>query len=171
MTIHECRREAEVVEAIVGRRWPDWASAELREHLHSCPPCQEAAAIATAFSEDLALESDRARVPSSAHVWWRSQLRARHEAVRAASRPMSVAQGFVAASAVGVSATAITWGWRSGWWADVEFRTSLWTRASELVDQLAVLTRDPSASVIVLASIAICLILMPVAVYLALAEK
>jgi hypothetical protein len=108
-----------------------------------------------------------ARIPSAAHVWWRSQIRVRQEAVRTVSRPMTVVQGIGAAAAVGLAAGAVSMGWQ----ATRASETDLVTLASGLADQiLSVTTITTSQATLVLAAVVVCLVLMPVAVYFALSD-
>ena len=62
------------------------------------------------------LRPDQARfedvsLPSSGQIWWRSAVRARMEAARAAARPVAWAQGATAASLFGIlcAATVLAW--------------------------------------------------------------
>jgi hypothetical protein len=51
--------------------------------------CSDVATISNLFREDYAAALEQARVPSAGLVWWKSELRARREAVRVASRPIA----------------------------------------------------------------------------------
>lgn len=72
------------------------------------------------IAEEIARDADLARhevePPSSARVWWRSQMRARQEAARLAERPMSVVHALAIASGIGlvVGVTGIVFGWLRG---------------------------------------------------------
>ena len=94
----ECPREQDVLDAIAARRWPARCDAELRDHVATCSICTDFVEVVeplTVARDDMWPEI---QVPSSATVWWRAQLRARQEAERKASRPITVVQ--VAASIV-----------------------------------------------------------------------
>jgi hypothetical protein len=181
VTIKECPREADVVAAVMAGRLPvrpgsPGSNAEtLTAHVASCPVCQDVAAIASLMRIDVADSSREARIPSSAHVWWRTQLRARQEAARTADRPMKLAHGFAAASGAGLAVAAVTIGLRSGWPRWATFSESgpvvdVGELASGTVNQLLTVGIAPSG-MLILATIAACVMLMPVAVYFALSEK
>ena len=51
--------------------------------------------------EDYATVISDVRVPSAGLVWWRAELRARREAVRAAERPLTLVHAFAGACALG----------------------------------------------------------------------
>ncbi len=109
----ECRREAEVVAAVGAGRWPAAVDASLLEHVHTCAVCSEVLAVAEVMAP---LERETladARIPSPGQVWWRAQVRARHEARRAAALPLLAAQGVGAAAVVGLLAALISWQWPS----------------------------------------------------------
>ncbi len=115
MSAAECPREHEVLEAIGARRWPFRASAELRDHVAGCEICRDVATVAAAFDDDVHAAWSDVRVPSSAHVWWRAQVRARQEAIAAASRPITVARS-LAASCVAALLVAFATVWGSRMW-------------------------------------------------------
>jgi hypothetical protein len=103
MTPMQCNREAEVVEVLSAGRWPDQTHPELREHVKACSLCTEVVTVALAMREhyDTAANSN-IRIPSAGLVWWRSELRARREAVRTAERPLKLVHALAGACAVGV---------------------------------------------------------------------
>ena len=109
----ECRREAEVVAAVGAGRWPSAVDTALVEHVHTCTVCSEVLAVAEVMAP---LERETladARIPSPGQVWWRAQVRARHEAHRAAALPLLAAQGLGAAAVLGLVAALISWQWPS----------------------------------------------------------
>ena len=118
MTAHECVREAEIVDEIAEGRWPDAAPVALREHAASCAVCADLALTASALHDDApyALAAPLA-LPSAGQVWWRAELRARHEAARLAQRPVLAVQVvaavvFLAAVVTGLRSLAPgAWAW------------------------------------------------------------
>jgi hypothetical protein len=106
----ECPFESDVLDALASRRWPARAGEELRAHVAACPGCADLAAVAGALliEEDAAYAE--ARVPAPAVVWHRAQLRAREEAVRAATRPIGFVQGVAFACGVAAVIAAAVWG-------------------------------------------------------------
>ncbi len=73
------------------------------------------------------------RIPSSAVMWWRAQMRARQEAAREAARPITVAQVVALVTLVAVSVGAFIalspWlaGVVGGWMPDLASATGLAT--------------------------------------------
>jgi hypothetical protein len=108
MTLVECPRETDVLDALASARWPERVDAELRDHVASCEVCQDVIAVASAMREDHEAAWREASVPSSGQMWWRAEMRARQDAVREASRPVTVAQGVAVVLALAVAAGA---GW------------------------------------------------------------
>ena len=98
-----CPREAEILRAIEARHWPDRCDDELRAHAAACADCADLIDVATALTDDRETAMHAAHVPPSGAVWWRAQMRARQEAMRAARRIISVVQ----AAAVLVALVAV----------------------------------------------------------------
>jgi hypothetical protein len=168
----DCCREDDLLDALTSGRWPDRVDAGLRGHVASCAICADVIEVASAVLEVRHDEPGEMRIPSSAVMWWRAQMRARQEAAREAARPITVAQvvALVTLVAVSVSAFIALSPWfasvMGGWMPDfVGGATSLATlRApSGLLTQGWVL----SAAVI---GLGIWLVLAPVAIYLAVAD-
>jgi hypothetical protein len=186
--VRECAREPEVVAAVMAGRWPGGRGSPgnnaeaLTAHVASCQVCQDVSAIASLMRTDMADSSREARIPSSAHVWWRTQLRARQEAARTVDRPMKLAHGFAAASAAGLAVAAVTTGLRWGWpsWP-LGALGKLSGESASVVDvgevtrgtlnQLLTVAGTAPSSTLIFATVVVCLMLMPVAVYFALSEK
>jgi hypothetical protein len=103
----ECKYESEILDAVASGRWPDRLDAELREHASSCSICSELALISTMYRDEYASAMDQVRVPSAGLVWWKSELRARREAVRVASRPITLVSGIAGTCAIAVLALVI----------------------------------------------------------------
>jgi hypothetical protein len=165
----ECPREQELVDAIVGGRWPAACGESLREHVAICTVCREVADVTTALYEDASWAEREARVPSSGLVWWRATIRARADATRVAERPISAFQSIVAASAAGLACGLVGAAWRSVQWLprlgdiimEVDPRRLELAPASALVIQYML----PAAL-----GLGACLLLAPVALYLALSD-
>jgi hypothetical protein len=103
----ECVREHEIVEAITSGRWPEACDPDLRNHATACAICKDVVLVASALHEERDSAVAVAGVPSAGLVWWRAELRARREAVRAAERPMKWVQSLAAASAAGVAVALV----------------------------------------------------------------
>jgi len=99
MNIFECPHEQELLDAIQASRWPDRAEAALRAHVDECAVCRDVATVAPIVmgaTEGLA----GVHVPEAGAVWLRAQWRARAEAERLATHPITAAQ----AAAIGCAA-------------------------------------------------------------------
>lgn len=166
--IAECAREAEVLEAVAFGRWPEQCG-DLAAHAASCAICADVLEVARALHDDREWLSRGAQPPSAGMVWWRATIRARAEAARTATQPISVLQGIAGACSVGAAAGLVTLAWQSMHWAE---------RIGELVVQLE--SRHAgiaSASTIaaghglpILLAVAAGLVLAPLALYITLAD-
>jgi polyferredoxin len=83
-----CARAAEVQELMRLGHWPQAAGMELREHVCGCRRCGEMVLLTEAFGAVKASSMNEARVDPPALVWWRAQLRRRHEVMQRVERPM-----------------------------------------------------------------------------------
>lgn len=102
MTDLECPLEHEVAEAIEAGRWPTACGADLVSHASSCGVCRDVAAVAGAIHDDYERLRAAAPLPSAGLVWWRAQLRSRHQSVETAGRAITWAQGAGGLLAAGV---------------------------------------------------------------------
>lgn len=87
-------------------------------HLATCEGCRELHLLVTTLQHEHADALAQARIPSAGQVWWRAELRARHEAAATAARPITVVTGLAAASLLGLLASlagVIAW-WLQDWW-------------------------------------------------------
>ena len=149
----ECMRELEVMEMVACGRWADRCPEELRAHVAACEICSDVLEVALAFHEDREARSE-VQVPSAGLVWWRAELRARQEAMRKVSRPMTVVQAFGAAAGVGAAAALLSLAWP-------------WLRALVMPD-LSTLSFAQWGIVIVIAFAVI--VIAPVAMYFVLSD-
>ena len=83
-----CSRTAEVQGLLRMGHWPQAAGAELREHVRGCRRCSEMVLVTQALGAAKADAVNEARVEPPALVWWRAQLRRKHEAVQRVERPL-----------------------------------------------------------------------------------
>jgi hypothetical protein len=159
----ECCREQELTDALASGRWPEHADASLREHVASCAICADVVEVFSAFMDEGRQFATEARIPSSAVMWWRAQMRARQEAAREAARPIAVAQvvGGVTALVVGVAVLVALSPWLSGAFGDLFGGVSF---ASPFLADSGWLALS------LLMVIGLCLLLAPVALYVALAK-
>jgi hypothetical protein len=102
VTFAECPREQDVVNAVTTGQWPDRSGQELADHVRECAGCRDLVAILAPLAGSFTEARADAQVPASGAVWWRAQVRARQEAMRAAERPIAVVH-----AVAGVAAAAI----------------------------------------------------------------
>jgi hypothetical protein len=165
----ECSREQDVLDALPARRWPERCDADLRAHVASCAICADLVDVATALLDDHEVAWGDAHVPPSGVVWWRTQLRAREEAARAAARPLAFIQGVAASVAVWLVVALVravppaylsTWrAWVAGLVPDITVR----------MPDMASVTGAVPLSILVL--LAAWLLLAPVAIYFAVIDE
>ena len=162
----ECEFEADALAAALQSRWPEHVDAPLRAHVSGCTICSDVAAIASAIDDAREDLRASAMVPDSGRVWWLAQLRARREAVEAAGRPITAAQVVAFACAAGLLGACF--GATSTW-----FQSALrWvaSRASG-VDVKALLLSTAAVLAehgVLVCAMAVVLLLVPTAVYIAL---
>jgi hypothetical protein len=159
MNMIECPRESDVLDAIDSKRWPHRVDQELVDHVAACEICSDVLTVAAAMREDQGAIWQEASIPSSGQVWWRAEMRARQQAIREASRPISVAYGVAAFAALLVIAAA-TW---FAWPVAHEF-------VSAIVSTPTTTLASPLTLPLLLAAGAF-LIVTPVALYLVLSDE
>jgi hypothetical protein len=166
----ECEREDDVLAAVGTGRWPDRVDAELRAHVDHCAVCHDVLIVAAAFNEDAEVPSAHP-LPDSQVMWLRAQIRARAEATRLAERPITVAQALAFAAIIGVLGALL--GASSSWLqgglhAIGQMASHLDPRGFELPAGLATVLAE---HVGIAATVAVGLMVMPVAVYWAIREN
>jgi hypothetical protein len=107
MKVVECPREAELLDAVLSDAWKRGCGVELEAHAENCPVCADLLEVTRALGSEHRVSITEARIPPASVVWWRAEWRLRQNAVRTASRPVSVAQALAAASCVGMIAALI----------------------------------------------------------------
>ena len=161
MNAIECPRESDVLDAVAAARWPHRAPRELADHVASCAICTDVVAVAEAMRADHDAVWQQADLPSSGQVWWRAEMRARQEAIRKASRPITIAQGVAALLVLTLAATA---GWFA--WARIRQQAPTFDLASVSAQAMA----SPLAASFFVALCAL-VVITPVALYLVLSDE
>jgi hypothetical protein len=162
----ECSRESEVLDMLA--RGSDVDPRDLREHLASCASCGEMAGIAAALGDDHRAALREAHVPDAGSVWWRATIRARAEAARTVSQPITVAQGIAGACTIGLASALATAIWRWLPYTSVaDLAVGLETRRDEIAAASALVLQHALPLALGLAA---CLVIAPLALYLALAD-
>ena len=147
MTPHECPHEAEVAAAIRQRGWRA-DDDELLRHAVNCAACAEVVAVCEALAGDAGHA-----VPSAGQVWHRATLRARADAVNAASRSLVWAYGLAGAAVAGFTAA---------------FVASVWPAVFTVLRRLIETGAARQTGVPVVVAIGVCLAVASVAVYVAI---
>jgi len=168
MSGNECPREADILEAIAFGRWPD-GCGDLSAHAASCEVCADLVEVAVALHDDRAALCREAQPPSSGMVWWRATIRARAEATRTATQPISVLQGIAGACVVGAAAGLVTLAWQSMHWMDRigELAVRLESRRADIATASTFATGH---GLPILVAVAAGLVLAPLALYITLAD-
>ena len=109
MSAVECTREIDVVEAITNGRWPAGATEELQQHAARCPVCTDVVRVALALTQDRSAALEKVQLPSAGLVWWRSEMRARRDAVNKATRPLRIVECVAAVCVIVAAAALLRW--------------------------------------------------------------
>jgi hypothetical protein len=159
----ECDRERDVLEAIALNR-----AEPVRDHLRTCASCAELAQIAGALHQEYDAACREARVPSGGAVWWRATIRARAEAARTVSQPITVAQSVAGAAALGLACGVVGVVWRA--FDGVGGAGEFLARVSERSDIAPALSMVLQHALPLTLGLAACLVAAPVALYFALSD-
>lgn len=109
MSAVECTREIEIVEAVTNGRWPAGTTEELQLHAASCPVCTDVVRVALALTQDRSAAMEKVQVPSAGLVWWRSEMRARRDAVNKATRPLRIVEWVTAVCVIVAAGALLRW--------------------------------------------------------------
>ena len=124
----DCLHEEDVADAVMSGRWPAGCEAALAAHAASCDICGDVIAVAGAIREAGIQACDAARIPPAGLMWWRAQLRARHDVAESVGRPITCIHAVAGAVAAGLFFTlgGLLWPWlrASIEWIDVVSRTA-----------------------------------------------
>lgn len=109
MSAVECPREIEIVEAVTNGRWPAGTTDELQQHAAGCPVCTDVVRVALALTQDRSAALEKVQVPSAGLVWWRSEMRARRDAVNKATRPLRIVEWVTAVCVIVAAGALLRW--------------------------------------------------------------
>lgn len=166
MTGPYCPREPEILRA-AGRAWREATDADAAAHASTCPRCADVRAAAELLLADLARETQSARVPSGAAMWWRLERRLRHERARRMQRIALGLQAMVLACAAGVALAVLQ---IAAPWLD--YSGAALQRWSGMISALAAFSNAVATWTLPVAMLtAAWLVLLPAAVYLWLVEE
>src|SRR5689334_9522141 len=103
MSRNDCPREQETLAIVHAGRWPHGCDEAIRAHVDDCASCNDIVSVAVLVSNDYQASLRTARVPNSGLIWWRMQRRTRQEAVRSASRIITIVQAIAVAAGFAVA--------------------------------------------------------------------
>jgi hypothetical protein len=169
VTARECAREGEVLDAVLSGRWPH-VGEDLLMHADSCDICRDVAGVVSALRADCTAIRGDVVIPAAGQVWWRAAVRARMEATHAAGRPMTWFQAVAAAGGVGLLIALIGFAWPTmagalAWAGGTAVQLNGDDAATALM--LAPLLQRMLPFIV---AIALCAVLAPVAVLIALSD-
>jgi hypothetical protein len=118
-----------------------------------CPECGPLVALAQQIRREFEHTQLQVRVPTPEIVWWRAQMRARQEAARKAARPILFTQALAIAALIGLL---------------VSVAGRLTLPALSFVETSPLSVGMPVVYIVIAA--AFCLLIAPLAVYVALAR-
>jgi hypothetical protein len=165
----ECTREQDVLDALAcDSAVESWAD-DLRAHVSQCAICQDIVTVALPLLQEQRAVVEHAQPPSSGIVWWRAQMRARQEAARAATRPITVVQalGLASGAAVFVMLLMFAAPTFAAWFGGLSSFTSMFTLPQVNVPAFV---SAPWFSLTIAGALAL-LLLGPLAVYFALGDE
>jgi hypothetical protein len=84
-------------------RWPHGCDDAMRAHVDACATCADIVRVGSLIATDYHASLRSSHVPASGLVWWRMQRRSRQEAIRTASRVITVVQAIAVAAGVAVA--------------------------------------------------------------------
>ena len=157
-----------MLEAVAFGRWPEHC-ADLVVHVSSCNVCADLVDVARALHDDRESLCRDARLPAAGMVWWRATIRARADAARTATQPISVLQAVAGACFVGAAAGLVSVAWQSIHWVDRlgDLLVRLESRRADIASASAL----AGHSLPILLAIAAGLVLAPLALYVTLADE
>jgi hypothetical protein len=98
-----CPQENETLSLVQAGRWPDGCDDAMRTHAAGCSTCADIVRVGSLIAADYHASLRSSHVPASGVVWWRMQRRTRQEAIRTASRVITVVQAIAVAAGVAVA--------------------------------------------------------------------
>lgn len=117
--MNACTRRDELIAVVRAGQWPQGCAPELREHVAACARCAEEARILSAFATAHDSAMQLAPLQSPGLLWWKAQLRRRHDAMERLERPgLAIPTATIAASIVLLLAVLAT-AWKHVQWSQL----------------------------------------------------
>jgi hypothetical protein len=161
------------MELLFSRGWPDQHDEGLAAHARECQVCRDLVEVVSIMREERdSLQREGVSVPAAGQVWWRAAIRARLEATQTASRPLNWLYGVSGACVLGLFVATLGLLWPPVLQTATWIGTHAWTFILGLSLGGSATTLSPLAQTtgLVLIAAAACLLLAPVALYLALSD-
>lgn len=161
------------MEALFSRGWPDQHDEGLAAHARECEVCRGLVEVVSIMRQERdSMQRESVNVPAAGQVWWRAAIRARLEATQTASRPLNWLYGVTGACVLGLFIATLGLLWPPVLQAATWIGTNVWTFVLGLNIGGTAATLSPLAQTtgVVLIAAAACLLLAPVALYLALSD-
>jgi hypothetical protein len=172
----ECEREADVLAALIGGGWPDRVDAELETHVAGCPVCADLVTVVRPLRVDQTRMRQETVLPPAHVVYWRAQLRARAEAQRTVSQPLTLAHAvaLVGLGVLGVSLTPVAISWFGRWGSEARpwpGRGDWFARVGDWLGSSGATGGGPLTLSVLALAVAACLLLVSVAVYFVVVDE
>lgn len=148
----ECSREADLLEALASGRWPDRLGVDLDAHVAKCALCSDLGTVFHSIRRDRGAAMAAARIPSAGLVWWKAEIRARQEAIRAAARPINLVLPIAGACGIGTALGLLS-------------RGSFLSEAAWISEMAGIWQDNPLPFYLLCAGAALVVLLTPVALY------
>jgi hypothetical protein len=113
---------------------------------------------------------DDVHVPAAGQVWWRAAIRARVDGVHAAEQPITWLHGLAGAAATGLLATLLGIAWPSIESIASGIAQREWAVMPGATDIAALILAALQRSLPLALIVATCMILAPIAIYLAVSD-
>lgn len=170
MTSTECPREHDVVAAILAQRWPHQCDDALQAHAMQCQVCRDLVEVMSLLREERDSLHEDVSVPAAGQVWWRAAVRARLEATQAAARPLTWLYGTAGACAIGLVVASVGLLWPPVQHASAWVSIPSWLPGLGLGGAGTMITALAQTTGLLILGAVACLVLAPLALYLALSD-
>ncbi|HEY9137408.1 MAG TPA: hypothetical protein VIM67_03990 [Terriglobus sp.] len=114
--MNHCSWKNEVAQTVREGRWPSGCTEDLRNHVASCTACSEEARLLSAFVTARGISMHIATLQSPELLWWKAQLRKRHQAMEQMEGPgLAISTATIAASIV-ILIVVLSTAWKQIHW-------------------------------------------------------
>ena len=177
MTVQECPRESDVIDAIIAADGRTSATKHCTRTSHSATSAVRLSRWRVCCVSTATTCTRSSPLPGAGQVWWRAAIRARLEASQQVTRPLSWVFGISVACVVGLALAVVELLWSPLQSVVQSTATSGWTNRFGLgemtrwLPSFSDLTPLTTTAVFVVLGAAACLVLAPLALYFALSDE